>query len=536
MWISSLCHGSRSLSGKVFRSAAFIGLAAAAAGATTYTWPIGNGSTPDAMNTSFGPRVNNSKWDFHDGVDLPGDCGTDVRAVAAGTVVAAGDANPPTWSSRHVLIKVNDSTRGDVYVYYFHLQSIDAAVTAGAAVSQGQVVAKLGDDDATYCHLHLEFRQDNSQQSNSRHPLNYLPYTDTANFTAPAGARFNRLGNGQMAARLVFGAADKNESDLSRVEVDLKNGMTLLATRKVNFDDKTTINEGNGDDLEFVNDVAVEGYQTSNMGLDQRTDLQYGVVVRNVPSNCDTLVAKVYDLGNHEAASVAISVPNQIAVEQSLNFEDGLATPTGWLARTSTSQNVPVTSIANDGTIAHLGTHSLLATDNSDLTSSQQAAIEASLGSNRFEWRAEGWIRPSVLDLTNEDAKQVYLLHFLDSGGTNLSVSARLRNTCKKNPPSPCLILAGIAVPKKGTPGTTGKDSAVVIGTGSWSKWALRLLRVATRETTAVLYLNDVEQVRFSWDSTEYEPLKVRVGVGQSFSKVKAVLNTDDVLVTEKTM
>jgi hypothetical protein len=28
------------------------------------------------------------------------------------------------------------------------------------------------------------------------------------------------------------------------------------------------------------------------------------------------------------------------------------------------------------------------------------------------------------------------------------------------------------------------------------------------------------------WDFTSYEPLKVRVGVGQSSSKVKAVLNT----------
>jgi hypothetical protein len=146
-------------------------------------------------------------------------------------------------------------------------------------------------------------------------------------------------------------------------------------------------------------------------------------------------------------------------------------------------------------------------------------------------------IRPSVLDLTNEDAKQVYLLYFLDSGGTNLSVSARLRNTCK--PPTPCSILAGIAAKQldsKGTPTSTGKDSTAVIGTGIWRKWTLRLLRVGTREATAVLLLDDAEQARLSWDSTAYEPLKVRAGVGQSFSKVKAVLNTDDVLVTEKTM
>lgn len=38
------------------------------------------------------------------------------------------------------------------------------------------------------------------------------------------------------------------------------------------------------------------------------------------------------------------------------------------------------------------------------------------------------------------------------------------------------------------------------------------------------------------WDSTGYEPRKVRVGIGQSFSKVKTIINTDDVLVSEKTL
>lgn len=516
------------LSSRTFRAAALLGLfAGGAAGATPYRWPLGNGSTPDEMNTSFGPRVNNSKWDFHDGIDLPADCGTDVHAVAEGSVIAAGAASLPTWHSRHVVIKVTDPGHDDVFVYYFHLESIDVATTVGATVSPGQILGKVGKDDASYCHLHLEFRQGSSQQSSSRHPLHYLPYTDTANFTAPAGARFNRQIDGQMAARVVFGAASKLEGDLARVEVELRSGQTLLATRQVDVDDKTTVNEGNDDDLAFVNDIAVEGYQTSNMRSDERPDLKYGVVVRNLPGNCDTLVAKVYDLGNHAATSAAITVPNQTAVELSLDFENGLATPPGWLARTSTSQNAPVTSIANDGTVAHAGTHSLLATDNSGLAVSQQAAIESSLGSNRFEWRAEGWIRPSTLDLP-EEAKQVYLLEFLDAAGANLSVSARLRNTSGS-------ILAGIAAKKPGD-STGGKDSAEAIGTGSWRKWTLRLLRVGTRETTAVLLLDDLEKVRYSWDSTAYEPLKVRVGIGQSLSTVKAVLNTDDVLFTEKTL
>ena len=28
-------------------------------------------ATPDEMNTSFGPRIDADRWDFHDGIDLP---------------------------------------------------------------------------------------------------------------------------------------------------------------------------------------------------------------------------------------------------------------------------------------------------------------------------------------------------------------------------------------------------------------------------------------------------------------------------------
>ena len=36
-----------------------------------FIWPLGKSTAPDEMNTSFGPRINENKWDFHDGVDLP---------------------------------------------------------------------------------------------------------------------------------------------------------------------------------------------------------------------------------------------------------------------------------------------------------------------------------------------------------------------------------------------------------------------------------------------------------------------------------
>ena len=36
-----------------------------------YVWPLSKSTAADTMNTSFGPRINRNKWDFHDGIDLP---------------------------------------------------------------------------------------------------------------------------------------------------------------------------------------------------------------------------------------------------------------------------------------------------------------------------------------------------------------------------------------------------------------------------------------------------------------------------------
>ena len=55
-----------------------------------------------------------------------------------------------------------------------------------------------------------------------------------------------------MAARLLFGATSKLEGDLQRVEVDLKSGATVLEPRVVDFNDKTTVNEGNSDEYIVV--------------------------------------------------------------------------------------------------------------------------------------------------------------------------------------------------------------------------------------------------------------------------------------------
>src|SRR6266568_3363073 len=98
-----------------------------AQGAYHFIWPLSNSPTPDEMNTSFGPRIDADRWDFHDGIDLPATVGTPVFAMADGVVHRAGpvDKTAPGqgFGSPHVLLQVVDPTDGanDLFLVYLHL-------------------------------------------------------------------------------------------------------------------------------------------------------------------------------------------------------------------------------------------------------------------------------------------------------------------------------------------------------------------------------------------------------------------------------
>jgi hypothetical protein len=140
-----------------------------------------------------------------------------------------------------------------------------------------------------------------------------------------------------MAARLLFGACSKLEGELQRVEVDLLNGVALLEKRVADFNNKMTINEGNGDEKLYKIQTGDEGYQKSDMAKHGRTDLKYGILIRNIPSTCETLIARVIDVGGNIATSSPFPVPNHIVTDKKVDFEDGAMPPVGWTKVTSTS-------------------------------------------------------------------------------------------------------------------------------------------------------------------------------------------------------
>lgn len=489
-------------------------LAAARVPAQTWIWPISGSITPDEMNTSFGPRINYSKRDFHDGVDLPAATGAPVLAVADGTVEREGPGGTDGYSSRHVVLNIFHPVDGVLRAVYLHLDSIAPGIYEGLPVTQGTLLGTVGADDATYSHLHFEVRRGGGYEINSVHPLHYLPYTDSANFTAPVLDRVQAQGAG-LAARLAFTAPSKLEGDLRRVDVDLREGEMVLEARVVDLDDKTTIREGNGDGFMWTHDIAVEGYQSSDMVADGRTDLHYGVLVRNLPPACDNLVARVIDCGGNTSTGGphALSVP--AAFHEYLTFEDG-AFPAGWSPVTSSSGTG--TTLLVDATSALEGSFGLHATDTSTTEmSSQTASLERALPGGRLEWTAEGLFHPVSWGLG--EGQNAYLLYFRN--GTGLSAAASARNNSGT-------VQTGIVV-KNPDASITSSFSTQTPAPGTTLRWTLDVFRLGTRETTAVLYINGQEAARKTWDGRTYEPDGFRGGLGFTSVGAVAEVHADEV-------
>ena len=56
-----------------------------------------------------------------------------------------------------------------------------------------------------------------------------------------------------------------------------------------------------------------------------RTDLKYGILIRNIPSDCETLIARLIDVGGNIATSSPFPVPNQMSVTKICGTRSGAA-------------------------------------------------------------------------------------------------------------------------------------------------------------------------------------------------------------------
>lgn len=106
------------------------------------------------ITSSCGKRKNPilNKEEFHDGLDIAAEVGTDVTAVKSGVVMTVRNSDT-------LGLVLEYETKDGFLIRYAHLQKI--FVKKGEKIKQGQIVAKVGSTGlSTGPHLHYTVKKD----------------------------------------------------------------------------------------------------------------------------------------------------------------------------------------------------------------------------------------------------------------------------------------------------------------------------------------------------------------------------------------
>jgi len=498
-----------------------------------FIWPLNKSATPDEMNTSFGPRIDADRWDFHDGIDLPAPLGTPVHAMAHGVVHRAGPADKTGqgqgFGSTHVVLQVLDPTDGkdDLFLVHLHLDAIAEGVIAGAQVNQCDLIGTVGQEDASYPHLHFEFRKGGPEQSRSVHPLNYLPYLNTANFKQLRldSCNFYRDDGDKRAVRLRFAVRNRKEGDLRGVRVELKGDGVEPRELRVNFDDRETIDSDKGDEHAFKNGIAVEGYQKSNLKGERLRDLHYGVIVKDITPEYETVKLLAVDVRNEKRKSAEFPLPQLEAGEEPINsrvgFEDQTFPPLDWELNL-----LPGNVCLPDAIAAHVGSRGLLCQDLRSLQGPLiRAGLRFALPAQRMCWRLRAHIKPTELEMSK--GQLIRVLAFLL--GDDLLAAACLRKIGNAKYVAGVLMRSADGLLRERI--NVEKEGEILLD--SWVRWELDLFRLGTRQTTAVLRLDGNEAARINGDTTGVEPDTGCVGILHRHGGLQITLHVDQLRLTE---
>jgi len=132
-----------------------------------YHWP-----TIDKYITSdFGPRDRGQGWEFHPGIDIRANIGSNVYAIAAGTVSVVDNIDDSKAGKWIAIDHGNFTSR------YLHLNKIN--VSKGEFVQAGQIIGESGNTGGVDAHLHFDMPDKWPYPTSWLHPLKYLPYDDT---------------------------------------------------------------------------------------------------------------------------------------------------------------------------------------------------------------------------------------------------------------------------------------------------------------------------------------------------------------------
>lgn len=224
-------------------------------------WPVTFAKPWTKLSSTFGPRLQasqNYRYDFHRGIDIPGDATDAVVAVEDGTVFRiyqADDTTSPYYSSGTVVIvrhqlpspwQWHNQNQHVYYSLYMHLSTIVDGIAVGTAVQAGDTLGYIGQSGSTdFTHLHFEVRVGTTCSLASDcntvgfdphlHPLTFLSYPETNRL----GVRFTQRRQ-RLHVRLKI---PKQELDVNRIVLTTYDDAGhALKTKKLNFNSREGVN------------------------------------------------------------------------------------------------------------------------------------------------------------------------------------------------------------------------------------------------------------------------------------------------------
>ncbi|MEM8763056.1 MAG: PKD domain-containing protein [Bacteroidota bacterium] len=231
-------------------------------------WPNGDITK---LSSPFGPRIKDSesRYDFHRGIDIPGNIGDPIVNIADGIVRQAAVEDDPenNFSSTVVVIEHQMDTPilfqevliSKYYSISSHLNSIAAGIAQGLEVKQGQPIGTIGESGETnFPHNHFEIRlglicsresqrnggcsQSNPFPQPTDPHVNPLLFLDYRAFNKDA-LTYEVLEENPLTIKVV---SDRPELDFNELLVSKDSEII-----KINFDERSGIDMNDIDNPEF---------------------------------------------------------------------------------------------------------------------------------------------------------------------------------------------------------------------------------------------------------------------------------------------
>ncbi|WP_420321732.1 peptidoglycan DD-metalloendopeptidase family protein [Flagellimonas sp.] len=255
-------------------------------------WPNGKITM---VSSPFGPRWQQAKsrYDFHRGIDIPGNMGDPVISIADGVVHTSYTEDDPdnTFNSTVVVIQHTMETpmlfHGKFIKTYFsissHLNDIANGIQKGTTVKKGDVIGTVGHTgDTDFDHNHFEIRvgvlcsRESQQKGNclTANPfdeivdphVNPLLFLDYAAFNTNS-LRYEILEEHPLVVKIT---SNRHELDFNRIEIEKGTERKVL-----DFNLRQGINPENIDDNPYEGMAIEAGLYTTNGAEDYEITLTF---------------------------------------------------------------------------------------------------------------------------------------------------------------------------------------------------------------------------------------------------------------------